>query len=148
MALIDDVQLRISAQRLTELTNHEDPGASAVDLTLLQDVIDDVEADFQIYAGVTYDNTDARMLSMAIMGIIYKLQVYNGQSASQENHFNWRRDLNERLRLVTGNNRIRPKSTSKLTPRDPSTDDSGTTRPLLDPNGNLADDIIPNGWGG
>lgn len=148
MPLITDVQARISTQRLTELTNHEDPGAASPDLTLLQDVVDDVEADFQTYAGVTFDDTDSRHVSMGIMGVIYKLQVYNGQSASEDNLFKWRLDLTDRLRLVTGNNRIRPKSSSKLTPQDPNPANNATTRPLLDPNGNLADDIIPHGWGG
>ncbi len=65
-----------------------------------------------------YDNTDARHVSAAIEGIEVKLQVYKGDSPSRQRHKDWQSMLENKLRLVTNNNRILPKSSSRLTPAE------------------------------
>lgn len=118
MALVDEVQSRIVTQKIVELTNVDDLDATTIDTTKLQKAADDVEADFKVLAGIVYDNTDARHISFAVVGVVRKLQVWKLESTADEAHERWQKSLHDRLRLVTGNDRIKPKTSSALTPAE------------------------------
>lgn len=141
MALSDEVKSRYPAGRLAQLTN---PGASAEDTTTdatLDLAADDVEADFEIIAGVEYDNTDARHVSVAVEGVIAKLYMRTEAPGNQEQrHVRYVERL-EALARVTGRDRILPKTTSVLTPSDEQLG-SETVRP--DHDSTHYDDYIPH----
>ena len=115
MALIDEVKSRIPAQKLVELTNVDDINPTTVNDTRLGKAIDDAEADFEVHTGVVYDNDVAKHVNAVVIGVVRKLQLDKLESSAVKHHDAWVKSL-ERLRLVTGNNRIKPKSSSKLQP--------------------------------
>ena len=117
MPLIDHVQDRIPTQRLVNLTN-DDRSANTIDLVLLQDAVDDTEAAFQIFSGVAYDDTDSRHIRMGISGVILHLLAFKGESRYEAKLKEWQDQMHKIFRMVAGNNRIRPKSSSKLTPSE------------------------------
>lgn len=115
MPLATHVQNRYSAQLLIELTNPDNADATTLDSTRLGLAAGDVEADFRIYAGTAYSDTDARHIAAAVPGVIQKLRIYMGQVADV---FAAEEDWQKRLRalgMVTGRNRIRPTLASNLT---------------------------------
>ena len=119
MALIDEVTSRIPDQKLVELTNVDDPNPTTVDTTKLGKAVTDVEADFKVFGGgITYSNADDRHVSFAVTGVVRKLQVWKLESAADDKHEAWQKSIYNHLRLVTGNNRIKPKSSSELTPAE------------------------------
>lgn len=107
MALIDEVEARYSDQLLTNLTNPQDSPATSIGTAKLQDACDDVEADFQVYCGVEYDNADARHVSTAVQGVIIKLRQRTGQIATADFEDTWISRL-EALAKVTGRDRVLP----------------------------------------
>lgn len=140
MTLLTDVKARIPTQKLVELTNVDDPSIKIVTDARLQLAIDDAEAEFKVRTGVVYDNTDARHKTFIIIGVVRILQLDKLESSSVKNYEAWQKAL-DRLRLVTGNDRILPKSSSEKTPADESP--SGTiVRPLFDVYDGFSD-IIP-----
>lgn len=117
MALTDDIQARYSTQRLVELTNPGDVTATTIDTTNLANAILDVEADLAIYAGVTYDGSDARHLSVAIPGVLLKLLLYTNNAGA--GYADKEKDWLERVKAlarVTSRDRIQPQTNSVLTP--------------------------------
>jgi hypothetical protein len=132
MSLVTEVQARYPANRLKQLTNPGDESASAVDTTFLGYSATDVEAEFEIYAGVTYDGTDARHVAVAVAGVIAKL--YLRGEAPGEKAQSLHDDYLERLQAlgkVTGRDRLKPQTTSQLTPT-PERTGSEVVRPWSD----------------
>ncbi len=140
MALIDEVKSRIPTQKLAELTNLNDISVKTIDDPRLQLAVDDAEAEFKVRVGVVYDNDDARHKNFAIIGVVRILQLDKLESTAIKNYEDWHKAL-ERLRLVTGNNRILPKSSSEKTPAKASPGGE-LVRPLFDVNDGFTD-IIP-----
>ncbi len=140
MALIDEVKSRIPTQKLAELTNLNDISVKAIDDPRLQLAVDDAEAEFKVRVGVVYDNDDARHKNFAIIGVVRILQLDKLESTAIKNYEDWHKAL-ERLRLVTGNDRIKPKSSSKKTPSEEAPN-GVIVRPLFDVNDGFTD-IIP-----
>lgn len=143
MALITDVQNRIRTQLLVELTNPNDKAATTVDTTFLQRIVDDTEADFEVYGCGVFDATDARYVAQGVIGVLLRLQAYGAKIPQPALALAaWQEGLYERLRMVTGNDRIRPKTSSKLTP-SPEQLGSEKVRPLFDGSGGLFEDLLP-----
>jgi hypothetical protein len=142
MALIDEVKNRIPNEKLVQLTNPDDPDPTTVDDTLLGFAVSDVEADFKVFGGgITYNNSDDRHVSFAVIGVVRKLQLWKLESAADEKHEAWQKSIRDRLRLVTGNNRVVPKSSSDLTPTEEAPD-GVTVRPHFDVESTHSD-LIP-----
>jgi len=129
MALAAEVQSRYPSALLIQLTNPMNTAASSVNMTTLGLAATDVEADFQITAGVAYDGADARHVSVGIEGVIAKLLERTGHSDASA----WRARYDSRLRdlaKVTGRDRILPTSDGILQPTEPQ---AGTiVRPAFD----------------
>ena len=142
MALSDEVKDRIADQRLVELTNPDDRDATTINSTILNLAVDDISAEFQVLAGVQYTNTDKRHVTYAVDGVVLKLLAYMGQSNSAAAFQSWKETVANRLRLVTGNNRIMPKSSSKLTPAKEAPD-GAIVRPYFDLNSSFGE-LVPN----
>lgn len=119
MPLITHVQNRYSVQLLRELTNPDEPADTAVDTAgRLQQAANDVEADFRVYAGITYDDADARHIAVAVVGVVQKLRVYMGQiSDAMDAERKWR-DMLVDLSKVTSRNRIMPVAATNITDED------------------------------
>lgn len=141
MALTDRVQARLPTELLAQLTQKDSRQPSTIDTTVLGLACTDVEADIETFAGVAYDNDDERHVAFAIRGVLLHLRVYQGRTeGAYERLRDWQRSLDENLRLVTGNNRIRLKSSSDLTPSDEAVD-GAIVRPYFDER--VIDDVVP-----
>jgi len=117
MTLATEVQARYPATRLVQLTNPGDESGTTLDATILGYAATDVQADFEIYAGVEYDGTDARHVSVAVEGVMAKLYQRTETPGSKADKLH--DQYIERVRSlgkVTGRNRVTPTSSSVLTP--------------------------------
>lgn len=131
MALSDEVQGRVNAQLLRELTRHGQTSPTSVDTTILGYACTDAAAEFGVLVGVDYDNTNAEHVAAAIDGVLYYLHRYTGlQGEALRNHREaWERNC-RRLAFTRGSRRrIAPFTDSVL---EPSTKRSGA-RPFDDP---------------
>ena len=132
MALITRVTDRYPAQRLLELTNPKNTAAVAINTTILQVAADDAQAEFEASTGIAYDDTSALHQSVASQGVIVYLHRYKGTSktAGRQDQDLWNEGL-EKVKLVSGNNRVDPTDNSNLEP----TREEGSTpiRPAFDP---------------
>tara|TARA_Y100000310_G_scaffold334113_1_gene413076 strand:- start:2979 stop:3440 length:462 start_codon:yes stop_codon:yes gene_type:complete len=143
MSLTLNVQNRYGTQFLVNITNPADPSATTIDTTRLSNSCTDTEADFKIYAGTTYDDTDARHVTVAVDGVIAKLAIRTGTGGNYARATH--EEYLERLRhlaLVTGRDRVAPKTDSIL---QPSTEQVGdeVVRPEFD--WRRFTDLIPGG---
>jgi hypothetical protein len=132
MALADEVQARYPANRLKQLTNPGNESAAAVNTTFLGYAVTDTQADFEVYAGVVYDPTDARHVQVACEGVIAKLYLRGetpGEKA-QSLHDSYIERLKAVAR-VTGRDRLMPQTASQLTPT-PEKTGSEVVRPWSD----------------
>ena len=142
MPLSTHVTDRYGAQYLVNLTNPSDPSATTIDTGRLGEAADDAEADFAIYAGVAYNDTTATHITVAVEGVVAKLAIRTGTGgqfakSSHEDYIARLRDL----ALVTGRDRIKPRSDSILQPSNEQVGDE-IVRPEFDIR--RFDDLIPD----
>ncbi len=142
MALTDEFEDRYSAQKVIELTNPDNPGGTSKNATRLANAAEDVQADFRIYCGVTFDLTDARHVAVAVEGVEIKLlrRIMTSGTKLRELEEDYRRRLRA-LAKVTGRDRVMPTTKSVLTPSDEQTG-TETVRPDFDRD--HFDDLIPS----
>ena len=116
MALAAEVIARYPSSRLIQLTRQSNQSGSSINTTILGLAVDDVEADFQIIAGVEYDNSDARHVGVAVEGVIAKLarRAEAAGNTSEALHDAYLERLGQ-LAKVTGRDRIMPKTKSPYT---------------------------------
>ena len=132
MALSDEVIARYGDQYLVNLTNPYLSGPTTVDTTRLTKACDDVEADFEIHAGIEYDGTENIHVSVAVDGVIAKLEVRCGIEDAEKNLKDWRENrLKSGLALVTSRDRVGPLTSSQLDQSD-ETRGRDITRPDFD----------------
>lgn len=118
MSLRTNVEARISSQKLLELTNPENRAASSVNTSLLDTACTDVVADLAIHAGLTYDDTNALHVTVAVEGVVLKLRAY-AKPAAENTDAQYQRWLERRvaaLAKVTSRDRIWPETNSELEP--------------------------------
>ena len=133
MALVDSVTARVSAQRLIELTNHDERDATTINTTVLGLAADDAEQEFQQVVGQVFDEDDAGHVQAAVQGVVYYLLLYRATYTEEMGRAEERwRHLIEQLAKVRGRNRIVPASTSVLVPSDEQRDASESVRPDFD----------------
>lgn len=125
MPLSTHVQDRYSDQYLVELTNPQNRNATTVNTTLLDNASADVDALFDVYAGVAYDDTDAQHIAVAVEGVIAFLMRRTGQSAAEARIAAWITSMKD-LGKTEGRNRVTPDSTTRM---QPSSDDRLTRAP-------------------
>jgi hypothetical protein len=130
MGLADDFKNRFSSERQITLTNPDKPEATTVDAARLALAVTDVQADFEIYAGVVYSDSEPRHVSVGVEGVMLKLMARMAGVDPDSIRKSWL-DRLESLAKVTGRNRIVPTTDSILTP---SSEQIGTDeiRPDLD----------------
>lgn len=130
MPLSTHVQDRYSTQYLTQLTNPQNRNATSVNTTLLGNAANDVDALFDVYSGVEYDDTDAQHIAVAVEGVIAFLMRRTGQSTAEARVTAWVAAM-KALGKIEGRNRITPDSTTRF---QPSADDrlTSTPRPAFD----------------
>jgi hypothetical protein len=123
MALTDEVTARLSAKYLEQITNPDLPGAGSADSTRLSKAATDVEADFKVLAGVAYDNTDTRHVTVAVKGVEAKLLMRGSSPGEYAKNLDrqYREDL-KALAAVTGRDRQAPTSDSNYSVENPGSD--------------------------
>ena len=141
MALTDEFTARYSADYVLQITNPDLNSASSADTDRLGYAAADATGMFQTYVGVTYDNTDAQHLDLALELVDYKLRVYaRGPSVDTRRE---EKDLIAKLKAL-GLQLARfaplPQSTSNLVPTRETTDRE--VRPTFD-RANMRD-MLPN----
>ena len=128
-----EVEVRYDAQLLIGLTNPNNRAAASVNATTLGYAVTDVEADFEIIAGVQYANDDKRHVNVAIEGVIAKLSMRMNQAGERsKNLVDEYLGRLEQLAMVTGRDRLLPLSKSELTPSDEAPDGGTKVRPKFD----------------
>lgn len=132
MSLTLNVQNRYGTQFLVNLTNPTDPSSTTIDTTRLSNACTDTESDLKIYCGVVYNDNDARHVSVAVDGVVAKLAVRTGTGGNyarsqHEEYISRLRDL----ALVTGRDRVSPKTDSVLQP-SPEQTGNEVVRPEFD----------------
>lgn len=124
MPLNAEVTARYGAQYLVNLTNPSLPSATVVDAARLLAACTDTEADFPIYAGVTWDDSAVtnptlftQHIAVAVEGVIAKLAIRTGTGGQYATnlHDNYIARLRD-LALIAGRDRIQPKTQSVLVP--------------------------------
>ncbi len=130
MPLSTHVTDRYSTPYLRQVTNPQNPNATTVNTTLLGNAATDVDALFEVYSGVAYDDSNQLHIAVAVDGVISFLLERTGQAAARERMEAWITAMRA-LSRVEGRNRIVPDSTTKM---QPSADDrlSTTPRPAFD----------------
>ena len=113
MALSDEVKSRVADAVLVDLTNPRGTSATTVNDAILDKASGDVEADFKTWANEAFDLTVDQHISLAIEGVILKLTFWSGNT---EVNFKFWYDKLEALSRVRARDKIRPKTTSELTP--------------------------------
>ena len=142
MPLANHIQNRLPTQRLVELTQINSRSATTVDAARLTTVAGDVEALFEVLAGIVYDDTDARHIIVGVDGLEILLQVWKGDSSSRDRWDRWQTFMRMDFSKVTGRNRVKPKTSSRLTPSEEAP--VGDVRPFFDNEGGGSVDVIPN----
>ncbi len=132
MALSDEVQTRYPASLLISLTNPDTNAATSIDTDTLNAAVADVQAQFEISAGLEYDNDEATHVVTACEGVITLLKLRLGQSgeAGQRLWDEWAKKLTA-LASVTSRDRQIASSTSYLTPSEEAPNGE-TIRPDFD----------------
>jgi len=131
VSLTSNVQARYSTQRIRHLTNPDAPNATSLDATRLADAVADVEAEFRIRAGVVYDDTDARHVSVGVRGVVAVLEDRMGAGGGEKRMEAFREDL-DALRKVTSNDRLRPATNSVMVPTPEGEGRTTPVRPAFD----------------
>ena len=129
MSLVSNVQSRYGDQYLVNLTNPGDNTATTIDSTRLALAATDVEANFEIFAGVEYDDTDPQHVTVGVEGVEVLLKFRAGHTTVEE----WSDWIEKRLKpmsLVGARDRIMPTTNSEVTPTSES--DTGDGRPYFD----------------
>jgi hypothetical protein len=136
MALIDEVKKRVSAQRLIELTNPDEPNAATINDTILGYAINDTKAAFKTFVGVTCDDNDATHIAYAVDGVVIFLmtRAERWNNATREAEEKWYDKLDTLRLTVGGNIRLSPQTDSEMTPSKDKRGVSTTiVRPSFDP---------------
>ena len=133
MALADDVQNRVSANLLRELTNQGDTTATTTNTTLLGYAVSDATGEFLVETGMALDTTKAQHVAAGVVGVLYYLYSYSGieSSTATKQREQWYRWLSKIDSTEGAGRRLHPTTTSKLTPVDQllgSKPDMGRTR--------------------
>lgn len=141
MTLVTNFQARYSSTRVLQLSNPDDAAAVVIDTARLQAAADDIEfGEFPQICGVAYDDTDARHVAVAVLGVEWRLLRYQGVTAAgltgARTEF---AEAAERFALAGGGrDRITPKSSSNL-----RTNSESTTMAPDFARGNFCD-VVPN----
>ena len=132
MTLQTEFTDRYPNQKVIELTNNDDVGATTVNTTTLDAAAADVQADFRLYSGVLFDLTDNRHVVTGVKGMEFyltdRIGVFGG--AIRDQIFDiWKSRL-EDLGNVTSRERISPTTNSRLDVTGDSAD--GLDKPAFD----------------
>lgn len=144
MALWDEVKSRYSAATLRGLTNADTPSANTINDAVGILAATDVQADFLLFATISYDPTNATHVALAVVAVYDKLEIRRGLLGTDEadkRQVAWETKLSTLARL-RGVSRVRPTANSPYTPSSPAACASGPVLPPFDRQN--FDDLIPN----
>ena len=130
MSLVSQVQGRYSTAALLQLTNPDDTAAVAYDATRLAYAATDVAAEFEVLAGVAYDDTDARHVAVCVEGVVAFLMWRVGTKGGEALANAWRKRA-ETYGKVMGRDAILPGTNSLMQPTVPGANGE-TVRPPFD----------------
>lgn len=138
MSLTAAVTARYGPEFLINLTNPQNPSATAVNATVLGAASDDVKGDIITYCGMTYDQMQLTTalskscISVAVEGVVAKLVLRTGAggSAGSESHDAYITRL-KALAKISGRDRVKPKTNSQLQPTPEQVGDE-ILRPIFD----------------
>jgi phage gp36-like protein len=142
MALAAEVIARYPNSRLVQLTNPGDGSATTVDTTRLGYAVTDAQNEFEDIAGVAYDNSVSKHVTAAVQGVIAFLYLgAESPGAAADKEYDRFIEMSERVAEVTGRNRVKPTTSSILTP---SSEQQGTETVRPDTDRENFDDLIPD----
>lgn len=113
MTLAAAVTARYSNEFLVGLTNQADRAATTVDTTILGYAATDVEAQFAVLTGLTYDDTDAAHVAACCPGVLWQLQRYTGKDdKASGSFFDQFKKATDSIALTTGSRAKAPVATT------------------------------------
>lgn len=130
MSLVSQVTARYSAAALLQLTNPDLPSATSVDTARLGYAADDVAAEFEVRAGVEYDDTNAKHVAVCVEGVVAFLTWRMGTKGGADLVEAWRKRADVFGRTM-GRDAIMPGTNSLLQPTVPGAN-GVTVRPPFD----------------
>jgi len=125
VSLSSEVQARIPASTLRELTNQGSTGVVAINTTVLDAAAADAAAEFELEVGLTFDATDARHVAAGVQGVLYYLHLCAGppkRELADALRERWERAMAKLATTLGGEARLLPRSGSTL---DPTQERSG-----------------------
>ncbi len=133
MALLARVTARYSAEFVLNLSNPDSAAATSNDTTRLGLLVEDAEAEFELFAGVEYDDDDALHRSFAVEAVIVLAQERGGRNVEEAraSRKEWERKMEELRTRVGCEDRIEPATTVESYPSDEQTG-VNTLRPEFD----------------
>jgi len=85
-ALSAAVQVRVSPDRLKQLTNY-DPSAVTTNTTVLEAACGDAIGEFENISGIAHDTNNVSHLAILIKGVQYFLESYKGRDSGMMQNF-------------------------------------------------------------
>jgi hypothetical protein len=121
-------------KRRRQLSNADDTGSLSQNDTVVDRACVRVKAFIRIFAGLDYDaadgDNDERIWTVAVDGVTVLLQRQNGAAERKEQFAEWKLLVKD-LAKVTSRNRVKPTTSSKLTPT-PEVQSGQIVRPDFD----------------
>ena len=105
MSLLARYKERYPDQFVIETSNPRDETATTAGDPRIQFACDDVQGLLEVYAGVVYDETDARIVAVAVEGVAARLLVLTGQARASDKWNAWIESARS-LGTVTGRNKV------------------------------------------
>lgn len=141
-ALWAAVKLRYNSDKLEQLTNVNNPGATAVDDTVGTQAATDARSWFKRVAQKTFDDTDADDLEIGVWATYVKLREWSGKySQVIQDEKQAVEDAMTGRRSQGAGKRITPKTSAEITPTD-EVPGGQTVRPHFD--NDRFDRLIPD----
>lgn len=131
MSLVSQVQGRYSTAALLQLTNPDDPDAVTSSVTKLTYAAADIEAEFEVRAGVEYDDNEAIHVAACVEGVIALLTWRVGTKGGEALVEAWRKRVDVAFGKVLGRDVIFPGTNSLMQPTVPGANGE-TVRPPFD----------------
>lgn len=120
----------VPEKRRRQLSNADNTGGGSQNNTVVDAACVRVASWIRIWAGLVYDDDDERHQTVAVDGITVILQKQNGAAEKGGAWKDWKFAVKD-LALVTSRNRVKPSTSSKLTPT-PEVQNGEIVRPDFD----------------
>lgn len=125
MSFVTEVQTRVSAQLLLELTRQDQPDETTSAAAVLAAASADAVAEFEVETQLDADDTNAEHVAAMVVGIVWFLHEYTGVGSDRAEKYRqrWQGWLSRLAAARGAEMRILPKTSSVKRPSEPLVDE-------------------------